>query len=218
MISEEHLGSKIEILLYDNNNELKNNECYVSQIEGIVDDVIFNVAFPLFEGKYVPLHIKQKVQILLYTKQGLFGFDSEVLEREKGVVPLLVLKRISKISKIQRRQFFRYQCALPFQYKLLIEPNAMDGVIKDISGGGIRFITTTSLSQGEKIVCMMNLNDEEIRCIGEILRVLQIEQGNYHYEMHVKFIRIQDQDQEKIIKYIFDEQRKTQKRQKGLMS
>lgn len=218
MISEEHLGNKIEILLYDKNNELKKQECYVSQIEGIVDEIIFKVSLPIFEGHYVPLHTHQKVQVLQYTKQGLFGFDCEVLEREKGVVPLLVLKRITKISKIQRRQFFRYECILPFQYKLLIEPNTMEGVIKDISGGGIRFITTNLNNPQEKIVCMISLGDEDIRCIGEILRVIQIEQGNYKYEMHVKFIKIQDQDREKIIKYIFDEQRKLQKRQKGLVN
>lgn len=216
LTTENLVGSKVEILTYDRNG-LKKDKIYVSQFEQQLEDKLFKIATPIHEGKIVPMHIDQKVRIVYYTKKGIYAFDAVILQRESGLIPLLTIQKISEVKKVQRREYFRYDCILPFEYKLITDPQRYEGLIKNISGGGICFITNHKFDGKSLIACFMNLEGDQFDCVGEVLRIMPSDNASYRYEVNVKFSKITDVNREKIVKYIFEEQRRIQKKQKGLI-
>ncbi|MBZ4669253.1 MAG: uncharacterized protein JG775_2406 [Defluviitaleaceae bacterium] len=121
---------------------------------------------------------------------------------------------VTPFEKFQRREFFRFECVIPFQFQVgdLWE----SGIIKDISGGGIRFITNSQLNTKENLVMRIPLEAEEILLSGKILIKEDSNTELYKYQYRVMFDDIKKNDQDAIIQYIFMQQRKQVRQYKGL--
>ncbi|MDR2940228.1 MAG: PilZ domain-containing protein, partial [Clostridiales bacterium] len=83
-----------------------------------------------------------------------------------------------------------------------------EGIIKDIGGGGLRFVSNEVLEEGEKIKAAIVLNTEVIIVNGKILHKQFFPKSNYKYQYRVEFIGILKTEQEVIVQFIFEQQRK----------
>jgi c-di-GMP-binding flagellar brake protein YcgR len=198
-------GQKIKIGL----NEGK--IMYSSQVQDVSRDGTLLVDTPVYRGHLVPIRVDSIVQVIYFTKQGLFIFYAKVLNRFSGSIPLLELMPISGVERLQRRKYFRLEKLIPFTYKIVGEDEEYRGMIQDISGGGLRCQVDKKLEIGTQIECSFTL-DEEVKVIGKVVRYEEsLEKG---YEIGVCYVDIEEKMREKIIRYIFEEQRKI--RQKGI--
>ena len=94
-----------------------------------------------------------------------------------------------------------------------------DGVIVDISGGGVRFVTKTKYEKETKIFFSFSLNINnkpvEFKTLGIVLESKELKNRPGEYENRVQFINMQADERETIIRYIFEEERKIRRKGNG---
>ena len=115
-----------------------------------------------------------------------------------------------------RRAYFRMPCDIETDFVYLktndlgrfVGAEQHSGCIRDLSGGGIRLITYAEMDINDRIMITMHLDDEVLFLTGDIQAKQSIPQEDYKMKYGIKFVDISDLDQEKIIHYLFIQQRK----------
>lgn len=93
-------------------------------------------------------------------------------------------------------------------------------VMIDISGGGARINSVVQFEKEQIIMIMLTIGIEKtlkklILC-GKIITNRKIQNRNSTYEHRVEFIDITRENRELIVKYVFEEQRKRRRKERGL--
>lgn len=216
------IGDKLEI-------SIKNepDRCYLSQVQEIKDDINLRIYAPIYEEKIVPLNIDDKYDVLFINLSGCYQCQFILKNRiKKNNDYLMDIIIINKLEKIQRRKFFRFKCLLSMKYTKLpkeIDYNNEkktldiidDGIIEDISGGGIRFVSSNSMEKGDIIQSIISLGNDVIHADSEIIYKISTNNNYYKFEYRARFICFLEVDREKILKYIYGEQRKEKLRKEN---
>ncbi|WP_273325056.1 flagellar brake protein [Vallitalea guaymasensis] len=218
------LGDKVEVsrLKFNTNETYKNEKVYVSIIQDINDeeDEII-ISAPVENGKIIPLEVGASYILSIYTKGGLYKCKSSVKNRyKKKELHLITMEVNSAMEKSQRRQYFRLECILSILFADINEDTWSEGLIVDISGGGLRFTSKKKMEAGSTLKCKLNLNSnskvDTIELKGNVILSDIVDFETMKYETRIMFDDISNEDREKIIKFIFEEERKRRKRKKGL--
>lgn len=217
-------GTKLELELYGDNGE-KIMPTFVSQFEWLEDENTAVIAAPIFEGVIYPVRVGWNMYVYFQNRPDLFCFRAVVTGR--GINNNIAYLRIviqSAIEKIQRRYFYRFDCSLPIKFQPIYPGKGLEGeepyktsYTRDISGGGVCIKLEEKMDDKELIACELELFEHKIISFtGRIVRFYTREDDEiYKYEMGVLFEEIDSQDNEAIIRYVFEEQRKLRK--KGLI-
>lgn len=210
---------------------------YGSQLVDIISDDRIEISMPMEKTKLILLPVGGEYDLYFFTKNGLYQCYARVVERYKNNNMFLVqLDLISNLRKNQRREYYRFSCALEMNSRPLekdeiraIEKNSdllnsgilvpelplQRSVIADISGGGLRFVAEYAYDVDSLILCKYNLwidgESKEYTLCGKVLAVKEIDNRPGFYEHRVQYINIDRGNREEIIKYIFNEERKTLK-------
>ena len=103
-----------------------------------------------------------------------------------------------------------------FKYQLMAGLPLAKGEIVDISGGGIRFVTSEKYEPGTQIVVYFNLNvhgkETTYELVGDVLSRRRNDVKREIYEHRLKFTVIDNRQREEIIRYVFEEERKSRSR------
>lgn len=213
---EEKLGSTVRILK--------------SQVEDITEDDI-KMAMPIEKGRIVLLSTGLRYEFCFYTKTGLFRCEGEVQNRYKsGNIFMVSVVVKSQLERHQRREFYRLACLLDITYKLvkketdiynIVESknefmnsgDILKGIVLDISGGGLRFICDNKIEIGTYICFMLQIElNNQVRVLSEFGKVISSERietdQERKYEIRIKYEYLDKKDQEMIIKYVFETERK----------
>lgn len=214
MLSENiKVGDRLEIVL---KRDEARGKPYVSQVENILDKDHLMVLVPISYGQIVRIPVGDMYSCLFITDKGMIRFDTAIQEiiKEDGF-NLMKIKLLSEGEKMQRREFFRFTCLLPLKYTVINDaggqetPQAMhEGIIKDVGGGGIRFVSNEHIEEGAKIKCLILLNEDYFIIIGMVLHRQSFPKSVYKYQYRAAFIDILPNEQERIVQFIFSEQRK----------
>ncbi len=223
-ISKIKAGTKLELEVIDNYGQ-RMGPMLVSQFEACTDDRKAIIAAPIYEGNI--LNLPNGTDILVCFKAningtvGLNAFKAVVTGREViGNLHLLKIEQTAKIAKIQRREFFRFQCSLNIQYKVCNqhkEDTLKSATTFDISGGGAGIMINEKLFIGDIVECELIINSErKIKFHGKIIRCeTNSEEGVYKYIAGLEYTKIKNNDREAVVQFIYNEQRKLLK--KGLI-
>jgi len=214
---------------------------YESKIYDILSDDKIEVLMPMEQTKLILLPIDSEYDVTVYEGKVLYQFMARVVDRYKSNnVYILVLELTSNLRKIQRREFYRFSCALDMVSRTLEESEirALESrkritetiplddslpvkrsIIVDISGGGLRFIANTKYEKGNFVYCKYNLMFEsgkkEYSLIGKVLNVKEVEHKPGTFEHRVQYVDINMEEREEIIRYIFQEERKNRRKESG---
>lgn len=107
-------------------------------------------------------------------------------------------------------------------YKKLIDYDKEynKAVVIDISGGGVRFIASNILQKEQKVMLKIDFpvqpSVKKLSLMANVILSVNVMNHKNQYENRVKFQGISKDDREFIIKYVFDEDRKKRKKEKGL--
>ncbi|MDA3845046.1 MAG: flagellar brake protein, partial [Vallitaleaceae bacterium] len=209
MISKSvHLGDKIEIT---KKSILDRNETtYQSFVQEIGGNNELVVTSPIVAGKLVPLELDRTYSISIYTERGLYRCEGVVVDRTKeDHLYLATFKLKTAMQKYQRRQYYRLDCLLNFHYKDEEKEIWNEGIIKDISGGGIRFTSRYQFEKELHIECHIQLNFQDetkhLYVPGQIVDSIGTAKDLNLYETRVVFGEMSGETREVIIRCIFDE-------------
>ena len=231
-------GNKIEfkeILLGIEAKSGKKPKVYFSQIFEFEGDDVIKVAMPISKGRVIPLSEGDKFDTFFYTSKGLLQARCTVIARDRSEnVHTIKISLDTELQKYQRRQFYRLEKTLMVHYAHLTQEDYMEilktrkmpehltnvqsyaeGTALDISGGGIRFVGSERVESGEKVLLKFNISLStgvvKYKVPGLVIDAHSV-QGKYGlYEHRVEFENISNDAREKLIRYIFEEERRMRK-------
>lgn len=210
---------------------------YQSRVLDIISDDRLEISMPMEKSKLILLPVDSEYDLYFYSEGGLYQCHARIVDRYKNdKFYVLVLDLLSNLRKQQRREHYRFSCTLEMGSRELREEdeNALLGIgdeelllpppplksstIVDISGGGLRFVANFAYEVHSLILCsytlLVNNNYKEFNLIGKVLSVRKLENRDGVYEHRIQFVNVDRTEQEEIIKYIFDEERRALKKQK----
>ncbi len=173
-----------------------------------------------------PIHTETKRTLVLsrgaHIKVSFIGKDNVVYEYHSIVVHRKMLTipayailppKKSDIKRIQRRNFVRVQTAVDISIHCVKQTSdPFTTVTSDISGGGLACIIPNHISLDKKqlISIYIVLPDKKAPTYIQVkARVVQIHQIKHHQLIaSVEFVQISSSEQQSIIRYVFETQRK----------
>lgn len=204
---------------------------YSSKVYDILGEDRIEILMPIEHSRLVLLPVDAEYKVVFFTKQGLYQCRTRVAERYKNnKVYLLVLELTSSMTKYQRREYYRFNCVLPLQDRVLTAEEqgrkkidtlvvGTEGTIVDISGGGLRFVSQQNYQKEDLAYCrfFLKIRGENKRydVVGRVLGIKALENQPDKWEIRVCFEYIQDRIREEIIQYIFEEERKQRKKEQS---
>lgn len=226
-------GNKIELTRTAATENIDNvkgdNRIFVSQILDIIDEEKMKIGMPIEQGKVIPMPVNARLDVCFYTSNGLYQGRVMVIDRYKeGQIFVLVVELISNLQKYQRRQYFRLGCIIDIKYRkitqseleeyasnsdMVIEADDFyDGTALDISGGGIRFVSSEKLQKDQEIFMVLEITYEDksksYGLLGNVVMSYETKNRAGLYEHRIEFINMQGGVRESLIKYIFEEERR----------
>lgn len=232
------VGNKIEIDKVSKADEgYAGSEVYVSQILELDENgEEITVAMPMFNGHVVPLAVDQELNVYFYSEKGIFRAKCRVVSRgNQDNIYIMKLKLISEMKKFQRRQFYRLLCNIEAIIRILNDeqvntylrtylPPVVDseqadiGMIVDISGGGVRIMTDVKLDVDSCLFITfpikMNIGDVNIEVLGKVVASIESPNRENYYDNRIQFKDIDIELRDTIVKYIYEQQRKIQRRER----
>lgn len=193
---------------------------YRSRVEGINNDSLV-LGAPYKDGEVVHLPRGTEVTITFYDQTAVYFVDCLIMSYNMGYVPTLVLGSPINSKRVQRRNFVRLDTKVPLNYVLLDEnmkplSENFSATTIDISGGGLMFATESEIKQGDFLELIFYLNKETtVSAIGKAMRVIDDVRVKNKKSVGVEFTLIEERERDKIIRYIFNQQREL--RQRGLL-
>lgn len=208
---------------------------YKSQICDIQEDGKLVMNMPIVGNKVVMLPEGYLFEFCFYTDDGLKGCLGKLEKSYKvGKVHIFTMIMETPLEKSQRRAFYRFECLMDFSYFVMtkaeqelgdpeeiLEYHYRDmadtplakGQILDISGGGLRVAMDEPVEAGEDILVRLKLPMEEgnqrMDLVGRILTMNRIATDKVKkYQNRIEFKSIKEKQQETIVRFIFQEERK----------
>lgn len=218
------------------NEEEIEKKVFRTQITEILSDDRLEISMPMEKGRLILLPIDKEFDVFFYTDRGLYQCFGRVINRfKRGNLYLVEMELMSNLRKYQRREFYRFSCSLELDARNLtkdeiesLEKNELNfipglplkkGVIADISGGGLRFLASEKYDVGSLVMCKWHLaidgQMKEYRLIGKVLYCQEMDSRDGEYEHRLQYVNVDKKEQEEIIRFIFEEERKSRKRETG---
>ena len=209
--------------------ETTQNKTYNSQVQSILSDERMEIVMPMEGTKIVLLPVDAVFDMYLTTHSGLYQCFIRIIDRYKSNnVYILAVELTTNLRKYQRREYYRFSCALEMKSRELSrdEIKVVDtvdeyltpglplkqSVIVDISGGGLRFLSNHQYEPGSLIYINYRLlikeKVKEYNVVGKVLAIKPSENRKGVYEHRVQYVNMGNDDREEIIRYIFEEERK----------
>lgn len=218
-------------------DESEKRKVYVSRVNDVLSDDRLEILMPLEKSKLVLLPVNAEYDVYFYTENGLYQCFVNVVDRYKQNNQfILLLELTSNLRKFQRREYYRLGCALEMNARPLekeeieaVEKNdnylvpglpLKRSVIVDISGGGLRFVGDYCYEPDSLICCKYDLSIDgklkEYELVAKVLTSKELADRPGLYEHRAQYIHIDTAEREEIIRFIFEEERRYRKREKGI--
>ena len=144
---------------------------------------------------------------------------------------------MTELEKVQRREYYRLSCHMPLIYRIVEEEerklleddvpyddeeivmNWQNGEMLDLSGGGIRFITPFEIPKYTLLQVRFDISlgeeAEVLYAYAALLRAERSPNNSAIYDNRIKFWKMDRVSREKIVRFIFETQRKKRSREAG---
>lgn len=210
---------------------------YSSKVFDILSSERLEILMPYEQRKLVLLPVDTEYTMYFYLENGIMECSARIVDRYKtSNTFILVVELLTPLRKYQRREYYRYNCALELETREISEEERTfldspliefvqelpleKSVIVDISGGGLRFISRQRYKEGTLLYCKYNLSDDEeqkmYEIVGRVLHVTPLEKRPGYFEHRIQYHNIDNRKREEIIRYIFEQERRNRKKEKGL--
>jgi c-di-GMP-binding flagellar brake protein YcgR len=226
-LTDYKIGTNLHLDIYDDIGQIIDRE-FVSKFEEPIDAYEAIIAVPIVEGVIYAVRVGWKITVYMRDGNDFYRFFARVMERVYvDGRALLRIMRLSEIDVAQRRQYYRFKCAIPFRYRLIgdgtdrgsLSLPFLDGTTADLSGSGMCFCSPAELKVRSLIECELSIDKKHVFVIGKIARCLRRsdEDGGdvFKYEVGILFSEIEKRHRELIFTFIVDEERRQRNKMLG---
>ncbi len=209
---------------------------YRTKIFDIISEDLIKLVIPSEHGTLQLLDQDREYEMYFYTDNGLYQCMTFMKERYRSNnIPIMEMELVTALRKYQRREYYRFSCAHPLRCRPLTEEETqnymekgeldatvgdrVNAIMADISGGGIRLISKEKYEPDSLLLFAFDLAGEEreggerqeFRLVGHVISSDPRENGGEGFETRTQYANIDNKDREKIIRYIFEQERKLRK-------
>lgn len=227
------MRSVVNVVLPDGTEGVKT---YKSSVYDILDDGRIEIVMPMEKQKLILLPVDGEYDVCFFSNGGMYKANVRIVDRQKiNNTYIVVAEMTTNLHKYQRREYYRFNCIIDMAARemneqeikafsnglayLIEEAEMARGVIVDISGGGLRFVSRQPYQSGKLLLMEFSLPvmgvEKEFFVAAKVIYSGEIEKREPEYENRVKFEFISNTTREEIIRYIFDAERKNRKNGKG---
>ena len=208
---------------------------YISSVENMVKDRLY-LEMPTVKGRYAPIHKDEKYDIYVFVQEKIFK-TTVLIEgaKKEGNRITLITRMLIELKKYDRRAFFRISLQMSLMYLILDDKMVTlfrqylkegkdipadgyhTGECIDLSAGGMKFLSTKKLKE-KSIMCMRFVLDQgkETEMVYTILaHVIDSKPHPNRPEVFIQRVAFEVQNprtREKIVSYIFRQQREVLQR------
>ncbi|MCC3373488.1 flagellar brake protein [Cohnella sp. REN36] len=180
-----------------------------------MDESSLHLEIPLDEraGRLRRLEVGEGLSLTYFTSEGVrHQFVTEVVGFRRETVPLVTVRKPSpeEITREQRRNFLRVEAQLELAVRLG-DRLRFTALTEDVGGGGLSFrcdrkwpLTPNTAANCWLLLSYRDGSVSHAQFEGEVVRVVPAEP--HHLVVMMRFKDIQDNDQQKIIRYCFERQ------------
>ncbi len=233
------VGNRIELQAVDKGRGEQaeaQQKIYASKVHDILSEDSLEIVMPMEKTKLILLPVDSEYDMVFYGETGLYQCFARIVDRYKSNnVYILVVELTSNLRKYQRREYYRFSCALEMCARTLEEeeiqaieqkvPYTLQpglplkrSVIVDISGGGLRFMSSQRYEPESLLYCSYHLivggECKQYEVIGKVLSVKELENKPGAFEHRVQYYNLDVDTREQIIKFIFEEERRSLKKER----
>lgn len=233
-------GYKIDVRLAQMVNREKNGKysddihLYRSGVTDVLSPTEIEISMPTLGTKMVLFEVGVRLDLIFYGNGTLYHCQGIVEKRyKKEILYLLCVRQITDLEKFQRREFFRigkYQDMKYYPisedvaglrttaelYQKTLEPEYIMACsyanILDISGGGIRFSTSSDVEEDGYILTDFHLQnkkvDKKFFLVNQIIAVDKAPADPDKRIVRSKFWFKSPADRETIVQYVYEEERR----------
>lgn len=188
-------------------------ESYRSLIMDLSEEEI-KINVPVNDGRYLVLERGESVELNYYSRaKNCYKFLCKVISRGiEGNIGFYTLGKPYGVEKIQRRENFRVDFINKLFYKSMNEEileNEIvynEGIVLDLSAGGIRAALGRNINKGDGLFLKLNIKGEELEVQGVVVRCEDTLDGKKH--CGIQFTNITERQSDKIISELFEITRK----------
>ena len=218
-------GDRVEIIEDSKNEDVS----YKSKIVDILNAGRKEISIfaPSSAGKALVMQTDEAYSLVVHTKDYLLKFKCSFegyLKEEANY--FAVIKILDEGIRLQRREFFRFTCMLAMKFSVMYTGDneaakllqnsgysvMHNGIIRDIGGGGIRFITNEDLEAEDCLIqCTIMLGHTAMLIKGKILDKQYMPNSSMKFQYRALFLDVSQATQDEIVNFIFAEQRKQKK-------
>ncbi len=227
------LKSTVSVVLPDGTEGVKT---YKSSVYDILDDGRIELLMPMEQQKLILLPVNGEYDVCFFSSGGMYRANVRIADRQKiNNTYIVVVEMLTNLHKFQRREYYRFNCVIDMEVRVLNEQEVdalskgliypesevmmARGVIVDISGGGLRFVSRERHEPDSILLLRFTLPVQEVEkqflVAAKVIYSGAIEKREAEYENRVKFEFISSATREEIIKYIFNAERKNRKNGRG---
>lgn len=213
MIKRIKTGARVEIGRKAEKNDERRKLATV--VEAVLNNDEVLILMPMSAGSMVKLPEHMPFEARFYTETSVIVYDVTIMGHPivDGIY-LTKLRLDSTGEKIQLRDFFRVNSAVEFNYSLAVENMVNEdeevklykAITKDMSGGGMSFITDLEIPEAADIYANFVLDGEYIVVLGRVRGRAPANNAAYKYLYRCQFLAMPDNEQEKIIHFINNQQ------------
>lgn len=194
---------------------------YSSRVEDIRPDRLI-LAYPVRQLVPVRLEAGDRVTVEAAGERGVYRLETVVLGRDLGRVPVLVVAA-GEWVRHQRRQFFRVALGMAQAAARLLRPGAEEWpvrlLLRDLSGGGLGFVSDRPLKVGDRLEVELSLNGgrpfpAQVEVVW--VRTRMTPDGpaaRFPFEAGARFVGIDPARQEAIVKFCLRKQLRQRRRE-----
>ena len=194
---------------------------FPSRVEDVTPACVV-LAGPSERGQPIRVADGSHIRVILFVEGGVHAFDSVVVDSELFPVPLVKVRRPTRITALQRRMFFRE----PAVVRTLCRREAgdetlcLEGYTRNLSGGGLALRSTDIDSliamlavaePDEPLWVEVQLPDHPMRALA-VLTWWSINDVEGHADLAFEFLDLAEAERERLIRYLFTLQRNALRR------
>ncbi len=212
-------GDFCEIHLHRNSEETRT---YQTRVEVVESSKLIFVQIPTYKTKMVKLPSNAEYEVIFKNEKVIYKYSMEILGYAKIENELyLKIGLTSEGEKVQRRKFFRLTLDKPLYIKDSLLENDPDKIyfseVRDISAGGIRFVTNNLFGTGNRVNINFMIEAEYYSLNASIIFEKDLKEisDKYAMEYRAEFIDISQYDRDRLVANIFEAQRTKMNRTYG---
>lgn len=119
-------GDKVEVMRTSGlANSQNDKKVYYSLLVDVDADDRIVVTMPIEGGRVIPLSVGDRYWFVFYTHSGIYQSKAMIISRERqGNIHVMTLRNLTELERIQRRQFYRIECVMNVEYRIMDELEA----------------------------------------------------------------------------------------------